>query len=641
METRMLLIYAIVIVMGISLAILATFGSKKKLSNIKSVEVGDGQHGDAKWMSEKEKKELFDTVILPRKMVDMEGKWKPGRIISFNPKTRELIVDTSDTHANIKAPSGVGKSTQYMIPNVQYNIMAGASMIIPDTKGEIRAKTEADAIALGYKTYSFDFVDVTRSDTIDLFEDINENMEKYLKEDDIVAKANSESFAGELASEIVSAKERGMNENSFFLGASKGLIQSLILLVSMFGEKSQKHLSSVRSLMQHLASSPKDMKNPQSAMIQLMAEMPEDFGPKKQLGAAYAAGKETEDNIYSSSLDDLLAFNNAIGEQVISVPQKPGKFSAKNLIDQKAIVYIVLPADKSEFKIFGKVILKKIIQQLGNIAAKLPNNRLPRNVYVKWEEFAEYSKVEDVGTWLQIKRGQGILFDLIYQEEAALKEKYGENVATVLRNNCGISVVLGVAQEDEEYAKKLSSIIGNITVQSGSVTENHQSGNFMTNSSSMTKQMIEKPLLPVTDILKMEEKGFQIVLKRGHSPIKTKYYPYYTDEWGVSPSDTLIEKEKTPFYRIEYMKYDQLIDRLEIYKKANNLDRYQETPVASNDRKIQAAELLYHKTHDQQLYDMIMNDEYMNAMKLVTEKYRNVISKLEMQNILTSIIEKE
>lgn len=150
--------------------------------------------------------------------------------------------------------------------------------------------------------------------------------------------------------------------------------------------------------------------------------------------------------------------------------------------------------------------------------------------------------------------------------------------------------------------------------------------------------MIEKPLLPVTDILKMEEKGFQIVLKRGRSPIKTKYYPYYTDEWGVSPSDTLIEKEKTPFYRIEYMKYDQLIDRLEIYKKENKLDRYQETPVTSNERKAQVADILYQKTKDQQLYNMIMNDEYMNATQLVQERYRNIISKLEMTRLLESIV---
>lgn len=639
MKNNMIIVFLMLLLLLVVFFLLITTSNKKakKLNSIKSIEVGDGQHGNAHWMDSKEKQKLYEEVILPTEIVDMEGKFKPGRIIEFDPKTRKMLVDTSDTHANIKAPSGTGKSTAYLIPNVQYNMMAGASMIIPDTKGEIRENTEADAIALGYKTYSFDFVDVTRSNTIDLFEDINENMEKYLRDDDIVAKANSESFAGELATEITSARERGSSENQFFLGASKGLIQSLILLVSMFGEKSQKHLSSVRSLMQYLASTPKEKNDPQSAMIKLMADMPEDFGPKKQLGAAYAAASETEANIYSSSLDDLLAFNNAIGEQVISVPQKPGKFSYKDLVEHKSIVYIVLPDDKSEFKIFGKVILKKIIQQLGNYASSSPSNKLPRNVYVKWEEFAEYSKIENVGSWLQVKRGQGILFDLIYQDEAALKEKYGENIAKVLRNNCGLSIVLGVAQEDEEYAEKLSKILGNKTVQSGSISITQNTGSITSASSSKTTSMMEQPLMSVSEILKMEENDIQIILKRGHSPMKTHFYPYFTKEWGLSPKKMKVSKNSQPFYRIEYMSFQALKDKLEEYKIKLRTDQDRIFSI-NYDKKEAAANLLLERTKDVKLYDMIMNDCYTDAMQLVTEKYTKVISRLEMQKILTSII---
>ena len=161
---------------------------------------------------------------------------------------------------------------------------------------------------------------------------------------------------------------------------------------------------------------PKDRKDPAPAIVKLIAAVPEDFGAKKQMGTAFAASNETEDNIYASALDDLRPFNDALVEQIISVPQKPGKFSYKELIDGKAIVYFVLPDEKEEFKVIGKVVLKKIIQQLGNYATKTPEGRLPKTVKVLWEEFADYSKIDNVGSWLQVKRGQGVLFDLIYQD---------------------------------------------------------------------------------------------------------------------------------------------------------------------------------------------------------------------------------
>lgn len=94
-------------------------GKTSSLGNIKSKRVGDGQHGSARWMNNKEKKKYFTTVKMPKKLVDMSDSWLPGRIMDFNVKTRELIVDTSDCHGNIKAPSGTGKTTVHLMPNIQ------------------------------------------------------------------------------------------------------------------------------------------------------------------------------------------------------------------------------------------------------------------------------------------------------------------------------------------------------------------------------------------------------------------------------------------------------------------------------------------------------------------------------------------
>lgn len=639
-QKTMLIIVALCIAALLFVIAMVMDHNSKKLSSIKAKEVGDGQHGNAQWMNENEKKQLFKAVKLPKKLVDKSNEWQPGRIINYDPKSRMLLVDTSDVHADIKAPSGTGKSTKHLIPNVQYNMMAGTSMIIPDLKGEIKKLTEADAQKLGYKTYTFDFVDLIDSCTIDLFDDINDYMDHYMRTGDIISKAKAESAAGELASEITSSRERGSNENKFFLGASRGLNQSVILLMSMFAETSQKHLSSVRATLQNIAAMPKDRKNPSPAIVKLIADMPEDFGPKKQMGAAFAASSETEDNIYASALDDLRPFNDALVEQIISVPQKKGKFSYKDLIEHKSIVYIVLPDEKEEFKTIGKVVLKKIIQQLGNYAVQSPEGRLPRIVKVLWEEFAEYPKIENVGSWLQVKRGQGILFDLIYQDEAALKEKYGDNIPTVLRNNCGCKIILGVAPDDEQYAEKLSKTLGNQTIQSGSQSYNYDNTTLIgSKSKSVTYNMIQKPLLSVDEILRMEESDFQIILVRGHKPLKVKLYAYYTKEWGIKCSSAIEKNAKKEFYKIDYMNFDVLKDKLKEYGEKNNpKPKPIKKEVSFNENAFDdAVKILYEKTKDEKVVEMLKKKNYRDLIKYVTEHHSEKIAKLDLINLLTSI----
>ena len=610
------------------------FSSKrKKLDSIKSIQVGDGQHGNARWMNEKEKEELYEKLVLPKNFVDMSDKWKPGRVIGYNPKSREILVDTSDTHANIMAPSGTGKTTKYLVPNIQYNLMAGTSMIVPDLKGENKKLTESTALELGYHVYTFDFIDLINSCTIDLFEDINEAMDKYMSTGDIIAKATSESLAGELATEITGSKDRGSGDNSFFLGASKGLIQSIILLVSMFGNKNEKHLSSVRSTLQNIASMPKDPRNPVPAIIRLLANMPDDFGPKKQMGAAFAASSETEDNIYSSALDDLRPFNDALAEQIISVPQKPGKFSYRDLLEHKSIVYIVLPDDKSEFKVIGRILMKKIIQQLGTAAASYPDKRLPKTIKVMWEEFAEYDKVPNVGSWLQVKRGQGVLFDLIYQDEAGLREKYGENIPTVLKNNCGCSIVLGVAPEEERYAEKLSKILGNTTIQSGSISTNYQPGSlFGSHSMSTTNQMMAKPLMSVDEILHMESDGIQIILKRGQLPMKTHLYPYYSKEWGLPWGESIPCHGSSSFYPIEYVKFDELRNKLKEFASTSSSDA---SKSEDTDEIKEFANKLYDQTQDEEIVHLIMARNWNEFMNYMAKNHRN-IPKIELIRTIQS-----
>ena len=110
---------------------------RKRLDSIKADEVGHGQHGTDRWMTIDEAKELYTVVKFPERFCDMSAEIKPGRLIYYDAKKREAIVDQTTSHSTIQAPTNTGKTTEVSVPNIIYNLMAGANMIIPCIKKEL------------------------------------------------------------------------------------------------------------------------------------------------------------------------------------------------------------------------------------------------------------------------------------------------------------------------------------------------------------------------------------------------------------------------------------------------------------------------------------------------------------------------
>lgn len=527
--------------------------------NVKDKIVGQGQHGKARFLQEKELIKYYEKYQLPHKIQDMSNEWKPGRIVHFNPKTRDLYIDTSTTHRSTQAPTRTGKTTRVIVPSIQYHLMTGISSVNLDIKGEIESITRYDAELLNFIVRKIDFINVLGG--IDLMQDINEYINEYMETGSIIAKANAETASGELAENIVYSRKRGNNENGFFLSASKGLIQSIILLVSMFADKEEKHLSSVRSIIQSLSSIQNDPKETETALVKLLKAFPEDFSPKKIIGAAFAATSETKDNIYSSALSDLNPFNNAIVEQLISIPQKNDLFNYNDLIDNKTILYITIPEGKTEFYALAKIILKKIYEQCSARALKMPNGKLPKPIYLNYDEFGNTPQVENINGQLSVGAGKGLLFDLTYQDYSQLKEIYGDNVTRVIENNCETSLVLGIAPKDIEGAKIVSDASGSQTIQSASVSNSRgQSG------TSQTLNMIERKLISIDEALKIGEDDKFLMLRRKSNPFNCYLAPYYSNEWGIGSEKRYINTEsEEKLYQVHYLSLEKLKSRMNHY----------------------------------------------------------------------------
>ena len=94
------------------------------LSGIKSRTVGDGQHGTARWATDKEIRQTYAHV--PFKVRDWrKGVSLPteqGLVLGCKGKKDELtaLVDSDDIHCLMIAASGAGKTAFFLYPNLEY-----------------------------------------------------------------------------------------------------------------------------------------------------------------------------------------------------------------------------------------------------------------------------------------------------------------------------------------------------------------------------------------------------------------------------------------------------------------------------------------------------------------------------------------
>ena len=646
------------LLIGCSILLLCVVGAilsstrTKKLKNIKAEETGDGQHGTDRFMNEKEMREIYAVVILPEKIQDMSHVWKPGRVVHYIPKTREVFVDTSNTHASIEAPTEVGKTSTYYIPNVQYNMMAGANMIIPGNKPEVMNLTMADAQSLGYYTPVIDFDNPGSSIGIDFFDEINEGLQLYEKTGDLMYKAEAESAAQRLADEIINKRERGESENKFFQGASSALIHAVSLLVCMFAKPDERHFSSVVSIIQDINDLPgkpaTKAASAEAKIKKLLAGMAPDFGPKKHIGAAWGAVEETESNIYASVLDDLKIFNNTQAEQIISMGTKKENFSYRDLVDKKCILYINMPETKPEFLVFAKLIIKKITTQLANHALKYYDGVLPKIVKVEWDEFGVSPAVKDFDKDMTNDRQKGILFDLIYQDITQVKMNYGEDMDKIIRHSCATQVILGISPGDDERAKSIAEVIGTKTIKTGSVSRTYNSGPNAGRSDSISEQMTDRYLMTAGEILRMEDKDIRILLRRGKYPFKAYFPSYYKKEWGLTPKPRAKVTGTPTYYDVSYLSFDDLKEALDCIRKTNGTFSESSIDITfvpglnlKNKSKEDAFLMIMNQISDitdQDVEALSLLDErrYPDFMKYM-KKYATKISRFELQSLLEQI----
>ena len=258
------------------------------LGNIKSRTVGDGQHGTARWATDKEIRQTYAHV--PFKV----REWRRGQnlpmeqgvILGCKGKPQELtaLVDSDDIHCLMIGASGIGKTAFFLYPNLEYACASGMSWLALDSKGDLARNYGTIAKnCYGYNVSVIDLRNPTRSDGNNLLTLVNRYMDITRKDPkNLAARAKAEKYAKILAKTIVNpdGDDSNRGQNAFFYDAAEGLLTSAILMLAEFLPPDQehpqerRHIVSVFKLVQDLLE-PSKVKGKSHFQL-LMGKLPPD-----------------------------------------------------------------------------------------------------------------------------------------------------------------------------------------------------------------------------------------------------------------------------------------------------------------------------------------------------------------------------
>jgi len=504
--------------------LITTLGGAGSL-DIKAKEVGDGQHGSARWASGKEIRTTFHhapfTPALWRR-----GERLPteqGIIIGCTGSRKQVVaqVDTGDVHALMIGAAGVGKTAYFMIPNLEYACASGMSFMCSDTKGDLYHQYASIAREqYGYRISVLDLRNPASSDGFNMMHLINRYTDEYAQTGNLSAKAKAERYAKITAKTIINSGEDGGNhgQNAYFYETAEALLASVFLIIAEFCPPPERHVVSAFKLIQDLLA-PSGDKQGRTLFQLLMERLPAEHKARWLSGAALNSSTQGMMSVLSTAMSKLNAFIDSDIEQMLCFDTA---IDAESFITHKSAIFVVLPEENPSTFFLVSLIVQQLYRELLSVADE-HGGKLPRRAMFLLDEFGSLPKIASAEVMFSASRSRRISIVAILQSVSQLEQSYGKEGAAIIAENCQLTIYGGFAP-GSQLAETLSKQLGDVTVQAGSVSKGKGDG-------SRTYQMTGRPLIS-PDQLRAMPKGRFVVTKTGYRPMLSTLRLF--TQWGIT-----------------------------------------------------------------------------------------------------------
>lgn len=507
------------------IGLIAAIGSTYSLKGIPNKPVGNGQHGTARFATPREVSNTYKQIPYTPELW-RKGQQLPtvdGLIVGCNESVGGMtaLVDDADIHTLMIGASGVGKTANFLYPNIEYCCAAGMSFVTTDSKGDLYRNTATIAEKYyGYKISVIDLRNPTRSSGYNMLYLVNKYMDLYKKEDKLEFKAKAEKFAKITAKTIISADGNisNMGQNAFFYECAEGLITAVILLVAEFCPPEKRHIISVFKLIQDLLA-PSNGKG-QTQFQRLIELLPSEHKVRWFAGAALNSSEQAMASVMSTALSRLNAFLDSELEQILCFDTS---IDVEEFCNSKSAIYLVLPEEDATKHFLISLIFQQLYREMLTVADE-KGGQLGKRVMFYADEIGTLPKIDGLEMIFSASRSRKISIVAIIQSLAQFEKTYGREGCEIIVDNCQCTL-FGSFAPNSKTAEEMSRNLGKQTILSGSVTKSARP-----DGGSKSLQMIERPLMTV-DELKSMPKGHFVVMKTGCHPMKTRLKLFL--QWGI------------------------------------------------------------------------------------------------------------
>ena len=433
-----------------------------------------------------------------------------NRILSNNVR---MSTDTSVTGLNnnmlVIGGSGAGKTFFIVKPNIM-QMMLNNSFIATDPKGEIARATANMLKKNGYNVKVLNLIDMAKSDGYNPF--------RYIREENDVVKLVTNIISNTTPKETAPTDPFWEKSESMFL-------QALFYYVWLEMPPNRKNFQSVLDL---LSEAEVDAKGNDSKLTKKMKQLAKTSKLKqnhpayKQYMKVIRGAGDTVRSIMISANSRLALLENP---QILRILSKDDLHLEELGIGvngdkhtRTALFCIIPDSDKSYNFIVG-MLYTQLFQELYFQADFRNGGKLPIQVTLMMDEFANVALPDDFCSLLSTMRSRRISAIIIIQNLAQIKALFKDTWETIT-GNCDTLVYLG--GNEKSTHQYISEMLGKSTIDKRSTGETRG----VHGSASRNYDVLGRELMTPDEVRNMSNKKCLIFIK-GFNPIfDDKYIPF-------------------------------------------------------------------------------------------------------------------
>ncbi len=482
---------------------------------------GQGQHGTAWFMSNKEKHSMYHFVEISQSNAVIKSLMEQGRKrfeavengVPFSPEiidTSGLSIDggiavsyerskfresvaciTDDVHILIIGATRSGKTRCLVIQSICALALAAEGMVVNDPKGELYHYTHSFLESMGYMVQVVDFNNPKKSCRYNplqmIIDAVNEN-----RIDD------AQTYTWDFVTFLV---EKNDHSEPIWSNGEMSVIAAAVMCV-VYDNRDRPEYQNLTNVYNFIA----NMCKPVNKVLPIdayMDKLPDSHPAKKLMAIAKLAPDKMGGSFYTAALTTLRLF---ITNDIYNMT-KESEFSLSDVgAKLKQALFFILPDQKTTFYPIVTLLVSQQYELLVTYAKKC-GNRLPHRVNYILDEFGNFAAIDKFQTKMTVAGGYGVRWNLFIQDFNQLIDVYGQEVAKIIQGNCHYWIYLH--SQDNSTNEEISKSMGKYTTSTYSLGGSTQK--YAAPSSSTNIQLSERSLLNPDEVAKIK-RPYQIVL---------------------------------------------------------------------------------------------------------------------------------